>query len=231
MNEQAWLTATEPGPWIQVLHSRGVLTDRKARLFGVAVCRRIWWLLRDERSRRAVELAEAFADGSVPVEELTAAYYAANVALLGIDPLDECYAAAASVASTVAYSYPLYGCACTFAAAKAVADTVADASENAVAYQTAQAEELVAHFGLLRDLAGNPFRRVSVGRSCLPLEALSLAQSIYQERDFTPERLAVLADTLARTTAINADLLDHLRGPGLHAGRGCWAVDAVLGRA
>jgi hypothetical protein len=43
-----------------------------------------------------------------------------------------------------------------------------------------------------------------------------------------PLRLSVLADCLEEAGA-DAVLVAHLRGPGRHV-RGCWAVDAVLGR-
>jgi hypothetical protein len=41
--------------------------------------------------------------------------------------------------------------------------------------------------------------------------------------------LAVLADALEDAGCDNADLLWHLRGPGVHV-RGCWVVDLLLGK-
>ena len=52
-----------------------------------------------------------------------------------------------------------------------------------------------------------------------------LARSIYQERAF--DRLPILADALEDAGCDNADILNHLRGPGPHA-RGCWLVDLLL---
>ena len=43
-------------------------------------------------------------------------------------------------------------------------------------------------------------------------------------------RLAVLADMLEEAGCSDADLLNHLRGPGPHV-RGCWVLDLLLGRA
>lgn len=42
-------------------------------------------------------------------------------------------------------------------------------------------------------------------------------------------RLAVLADALEEAGITDAFLLDHLRGSGPHV-RGCFALDAILGR-
>ena len=57
---------------------------------------------------------------------------------------------------------------------------------------------------------------------------LQLARAIYEEEAF--ERLPVLADALEEVGCTDADLLSHLRGPGPHV-RGCWALDAVLGKS
>ena len=55
-----------------------------------------------------------------------------------------------------------------------------------------------------------------------------LAAGIYEERDFSLERMGVLADALEEAGA-DAVLLDHLRGPGPHT-RGCWVLDYLTGR-
>ena len=57
-----------------------------------------------------------------------------------------------------------------------------------------------------------------------------MATGIYDERDFSPERMGVLADALEEAGVTEPDLLGHLRGPGPHA-KGCWGIDALLGRS
>jgi hypothetical protein len=61
MTEAEWLACENVHLMLDFL--RGWISDRQLRLFGVACCRHIWPLLTDERSRRAVEIAEQFADG------------------------------------------------------------------------------------------------------------------------------------------------------------------------
>jgi hypothetical protein len=87
---------------------------------------------------------------------------------------------------------------------------------------------------LLRCIFGNPIRPVSLAPAWLTPAVLQLAQKAYDNRllpsgllDNT--RLAVLADALEEAGCDNADILSHLRGPGPHV-RGCWVVDAILGK-
>jgi hypothetical protein len=58
---------------------------------------------------------------------------------------------------------------------------------------------------------------------------MQLATGIYEDRDFSKEKMGVLADALEEAGVSAAEVLGHLRGPGPHC-RGCWCVDLVLGR-
>jgi hypothetical protein len=105
---------------------------------------------------------------------------------------------------------------------------------------------------LIRELFGNPFRKVRrIGSAlrarvatwpderqpddilfvrewlaCHDSAVRQLAQSIYAERRF--EDLPYLADALEDAGCTELALLEHLRGPGEHV-RGCWVVDLILG--
>jgi hypothetical protein len=102
----------------------------------------------------------------------------------------------------------------------------------------AKAVESTAQCALLRDVFGNPFRPAPVLGPAVPAwnehTVARLAQRAYEDRhlpdgtlDLT--RLAVLADALEEAGVTDALLLEHLRGPGPHV-RGCFALDAILGR-
>jgi hypothetical protein len=79
MTEQEWLASDEPDKMLGIEQGRvaqvpeylqSKLTQRKLRLFACACCRRIWHLISDERSRRALETAERFAEGQATPDEL-----------------------------------------------------------------------------------------------------------------------------------------------------------------
>jgi hypothetical protein len=99
--------------------------------------------------------------------------------------------------------------------------------------------EMSVQSGLLRCVFGNPFQPPpSIDPAWLTWKDRiipRMASAIYEGRalpegTFDPARLAVLADALEEVGCGDAGLLGHLRAPGPHV-RGCFAVDAVLGKS
>jgi len=80
---------------------------------------------------------------------------------------------------------------------------------------------------ILHDLFGNPFRPASIAPSCRTPKLVALAHEIYDNYAF--DRLPGLAEALKEAGCDNQEILDHCRAPGPHV-RGCWVVDAVLGK-
>jgi hypothetical protein len=74
---------------------------------------------------------------------------------------------------------------------------------------------------------GNPFGPLKCNRAWRTTKAITLAQHIYDERAF--DRLPVLADAVEEAGCANAEVLAHCRGPESHV-KGCWVVDALLGK-
>jgi hypothetical protein len=201
-------------------------SDRKLRLFAVACARHIWPRITDPRSRGAVEVAERFADGGATRVELTAA-----AAEAGGWPW---VYAEDRVATTVAHLAWYTTRAVAWNAARDTARTVTEFAAYAagVARGDADAEARRNVAALVRDIFGDPFQPVPP----LALEVLSwnggtvvrLAQAMYDARDFT--NMGLLADALLDAGCADEGLLAHCRAAVSHA-RGCWAVDAVLGRS
>jgi hypothetical protein len=209
VTESDWLSCT--APWKMVHYTRKRSSDRKRRLVLCACCRRLWrsrtvpWMT--EPCRRAIEVAERFADGLAGPDELAEACRAADSArggngARGID-VD---------------------------ARRMTADACRPTVEAAPALSGEQDWVI----GLMRDVFGNPFRLVAVEPGWRTQTVLALAQAASEVR-VLPEglldtaRLVILADALEEAGCDNSDLLLHLRSPGQHV-RGCWGLDLILGR-
>jgi hypothetical protein len=221
MTEAEWLACANPQKMLNYLGER--VSDRKVRLFVVACCRRNWDWMTDETLRRAVETAEAFADGKASQKKRGAAYSAARrraAQLGGCVPFATSLCAVRGLRfwvhtawyQSIPGSYDLRG-------VTKVRPPARDRKE-----ETARLADL------LRDLVGNPFRHVLLRPSWLRWQGgvvPNLAAGIYEERAF--DRLPILADALEEAGCTNSDILGHCRGPGEHV-RGCWAVDLILGK-
>jgi hypothetical protein len=204
MDESAWLEAVEPYAMLQLISAQA--TDRKLRLFACVCFRRM--IGHDD----IIVTAEAFADGAIPYRQLSfEADFSPFGDRLAVRDIRECI------------TQLCYGLA---------NDQLALVQEAEAARTEALWEQAV----LLRDLF-SPFRPASpLSPSVLVWRegvVSRLAQAAYQERErdgqLSPKRLAVLADALEEAGYNDVQLLEHLRSPGPHY-RGCWAVDALLGR-
>jgi hypothetical protein len=81
MTEAEWSRSTDPSAMVEFLRVSGRASDRRFRLYACACVRRVWPLLRDGRSRDAVEVAEQFIEGRASTEQVWAASVAAWDAL------------------------------------------------------------------------------------------------------------------------------------------------------
>jgi hypothetical protein len=80
---------------------------------------------------------------------------------------------------------------------------------------------------IIHDIFENPFRPVSFPPAWRTHTAVTLAQQMYEAREFSA--MPILADALQDAGCDNEDILNHCRAPGVHV-RGCWVVDLVLGK-
>jgi hypothetical protein len=244
MTEAEWLGCTDPTLILEFLRNKA--SDRKLRLFAVACCRRIWHLLEDERSRRAVEAAESFADDLLSVIELRLARAAALEALNDVRAanaiiLSDFYDASPAteeigyiVAAELLFEGTLRFDAILGAANGAADHGIAAAESGTDAPQVIWDNGLRNEWGrqcdLLRDIFGTPFRSVAIEPFWLAWNdgtVVKLAQSIYEDRAF--DRLPILADALEDAGCREPHIVGHCRGSGPHC-RGCWVVDLLLGK-
>jgi hypothetical protein len=227
VTEAEWRGSTDPGRMLAFLGERA--GRRKRRLFAAACCRRIWRLLPDDRSRRAVEAAEAFADGLIKMRDLAVRH---NDALAPVNrgtghPANAPYWATSRVMSDAVIEVV------RLVALQAVETDAARAArgptaEQVAAYDAAGAAGVGEQADLVRDLFGDIFHPPTIDPAWLAWgdgTVDKIAGAIYRDDRFTD--LPILADALEDAGCSDQEILHHCRGGGLHA-RGCWVLDLLL---
>jgi hypothetical protein len=235
MTEAEWLACDEPQTLIEFLVPTA--SERKARLLAAALCRHTFPLVADVEGQRAVETAEAYADGFATADDLQLAWQRAADVYSGVPPTQlpapqhvaERMASNALQATLFAAgafeNYLVSCCICTTHAwhrhwvLSAPPDTHRPPYAVMVAWQTV----------LVREVFGNPFRPVAFDPAWRTSDAVARARSMYDSREFGT--MPILADALQDAGCEDEQVLHHCRDTQQKHVRGCWVCDLVLGRA
>jgi hypothetical protein len=219
MNESQWLVCDDPGEMMEFLNFSTL--NRKKRLFGVAACYRSQHLLEEELFRRALAIYEREVDSdSYFMNDPELGRAAAHMELrLMRSPTDQttppllALEAVSCLTSGNCRRAALQAC-------RALSLSQPDCDHAATIEARIQAD-------YLRDIFGNPFRRVTFDPAWRTEHTVGIATRVYDERNF--DAMPILADALEDAGCANADLLNHCREPGVHV-RGCWVVDLALAK-
>jgi hypothetical protein len=222
-------------------------SDRKLRLYTCACCRVLWPEIQDPRSRRALEVAEQYADGLASPRDLLAAHGNAEEALgaLQADFPQVCRrwreAAGTGPSAERGVIEPNKALVAAEASRLVSYPTLYDPTEEPEAsllysilntIEEAPSNAWIPLDGPLRDILGNPYRAVpgpDPASLCWRDGAVRrLAEAIYQERRF--DDCPGLANALEESGWTGPELIGHLRLPAPHV-LGCNALDAVLGKS
>jgi hypothetical protein len=212
MTEAEWATCTHPKAMLIFLADRQQATERQYRLFACACFRRVWHLLADPRARKAVEVAERYADAVADDAEREAAL--AEVAQARGFYTNAARWSLVTVARTAAML------------AVDVTGQLAACPPGKEYEPALWAAETPKQCDVLRDIFGPlPFRSTVMAPLWRTVEVLDIARAIYEERAF--DRMEALARALDRAGCVDREMLNHCLWSGEHA-RGCWVVDRLL---
>jgi hypothetical protein len=217
MTEADWLHGKDPGEMIRWYKAR--MSPRKFRLFICTCCRSLWDELTSEVARQVIDSLECYAEGLSSEPGLE------NARVLAAEEVQRLWSIYEGMSGGWRASFSTQAWA--LGSAVEAAFRVRVEPQRWIALRNIRSEH---QCHLLRDIFGNPYQLTHIDPAWLTLmDALvpRLAQQASDERRF--DDLPILADALEDVGCTDEQILTHLRSPGPHT-RGCWAVDALLGK-
>ena len=218
MTEEEWLSSTQI---FQLARPHKCRSERKRRLLSCAFAWRVLDLIPDERFKTTLETAEKFADGVATEADMKACR---RLMKLLFEPYLNQFSPEAAAATTIICTLEKKVSSALHGYEKA---QWARGEVTRPDFNKGCREEEVFQCLLARDIFGNPFRPITLSPSWLTSTVISLAQQMYDSRDFSA--MPILADALMDASCDNEIILAHCRGPGPHT-RGCWVLDLLTGR-
>jgi hypothetical protein len=216
MTERQWLECRDPALLLDWLGYR--LTERQARLFAVACCRRLWEQFEDERLQRFVTLARRYVDGQSSRKQLLAAEIESNT-ILSERTLTGADALAHGQPHTVHLSPRI-------AASLAVSKNPAPSYLYIYDPDRPLDLERAAQAALLRDIIAWPGRSVRIHPHWLTPSVRDLAHAVAHDDDF--DRLPILGDALEEAGCLDESILAHCRHRDLTHVPGCWLIRELV---
>jgi len=247
MTEAEWLACAEPKHLHE--HVRATLSRRKLLYYTIGCCRRLERFIPIAEVLTPLPIAERFAEGKAVEEELRAALDRTGVVSAGLRAGSMEEAACVCLRYMLQFSAGLVsdrggfvgkltfnnaavtiacGCYPLVALPKPTHPGEEAKLPDDPEWRAAYSAEREFQIHLFRDVAGNPFRPVTLDPAWQTPTVTALARQVYESRDFSA--MPILADALQDAGCDDEDVLDHCRGPGPHV-RGCWVVDLVLGKS
>ncbi len=225
LTEAEWLSSDNPHELATSMPQ--LLTERRARLFACACCRRFLMpMLKDPRILQALGIAEEYADGKISQVELELASKNARKAQNAQrrKSLLWAYSAVAHVSDRWLGGNDL------LLSADNIGEAIVADREPRIdpsKHKAAVAAERAPIAAVFREIMGNPFRTVKFEDKWKDGEVVKLAEFIYEAQRF--DQIPQMEILLQHAGCTDSAILDHCRQPGPHV-RGCWLIDGILDR-
>jgi hypothetical protein len=212
MTEPQWLACEDWTRMLDFVESRKSL--RMLLLSNIAVCRALIPIIRDKQCIRAIRVLEDIADKTVTEKDQHEAQNWARSSISQCPPANR----ASYYARCAVYNLTLIEG--NHAVLTQTGNFIAalDATEN---------KEPILKDGANRLRCVNTFHPITLSPSWLTSTVVSLANQMYDSRDFSA--MPILADALQDCGCVNEEILNHCRADQVHV-RGCWCVDLLLAK-
>lgn len=222
MTEKQWLSTPDPIAMMldQVAWMRLKRSRRKERLCSCACCFALGDSLSNKTQRSALLASERYADGLIKSATLGTWWTRMNTLTNRARPKNNRETAEVAICRAVAW-------ACKedrFFERHNTIYTLCNSKSGLKSSVREPLRPVVA--GIIRDIFGNPFRKITFNKKWRTDTAVSLARAMYDSREFSA--MPILADALQDAGCDNEDVLSHCRDANQVHVRGCWVVDVVL---